>query len=251
MNSKGQLTIFIILGIALLIVLVVLFSDRNFVSIFIPKTPVGQIEDCMLDSLGEGVEIIGKQGGSISPENYYLYKDDKIEYICYAEENYEGCVNQKPLLRESVEKELEEYVRPKIVECVKEVESITEGMSYKDPEVDVDVVLGDVILDVKLDLKIENGENTEFYKNIKIDVNSKLYEFVIVAMRLVNIEAEYGDAHVDGYMFQDKNLKVEKIKQGDGSTLYILNNRNKEEKFQFAVRSHVVPPGKIEIEKFR
>jgi hypothetical protein len=43
------------------------------------------------------------------------------------------------------------------------------------------------------------------------------------------------------------SLKVEKKKQGEGSTVYILTDRDTDEKFYFAVRSLAIPPGFIEI----
>ena len=39
------------------------------------------------------------------------------------------------------------------------------------------------------------------------------------------------------------DLNVEKKKQSDGSTIYILTDRNNENKFQFASRSVAWPPG--------
>ena len=39
------------------------------------------------------------------------------------------------------------------------------------------------------------------------------------------------------------DLKVEKNKQTDGSTIYILTERDTENKFQFASRSVAWPPG--------
>ena len=38
-------------------------------------------------------------------------------------------------------------------------------------------------------------------------------------------------------------VKVEKYKQEDGTTVYILTDRNTNDKFQFAVRSLAWPPG--------
>ena len=37
--------------------------------------------------------------------------------------------------------------------------------------------------------------------------------------------------------------KVEKLKQGDGTTIYKVSDRKTQESFNFAVRSLVFPPG--------
>jgi hypothetical protein len=39
------------------------------------------------------------------------------------------------------------------------------------------------------------------------------------------------------------NLKIEKKLQLDGTTIYIITDRDTEEVFQFASRSVVLPPG--------
>jgi len=44
-------------------------------------------------------------------------------------------------------------------------------------------------------------------------------------------------------MFLYPNLKVQKLKQGDGTKVYIIEDRNTKEKLQFATRSLVWPPG--------
>ena len=36
---------------------------------------------------------------------------------------------------------------------------------------------------------------------------------------------------------------IEKIKRGDGTTIYIIKNKESKTKFQFASRSFVWPPG--------
>ena len=104
-NKKGQLTIFIILGLLILIVLILLFMrTEDLKSFFLGKSPVEQIKDCADESLRKGIEIVSKQGGAINPENYYLYEGNKLDYICFTEQSFQRCVMQKPLLKSSIEK---------------------------------------------------------------------------------------------------------------------------------------------------
>ena len=37
----------------------------------------------------EIIKKISLQGGSINPEHYYLYQDNKIEYLCYTNQYYQ------------------------------------------------------------------------------------------------------------------------------------------------------------------
>ena len=109
-NKKSQVSIFIIISLIILVILILLFINRKqFDTIFDSSPGIEQFKDCVETSLSEGVMIIETQGGSINPENYYLYNGTKVEYLCYTEENYAGCVMQKPLLKQDIESELREF----------------------------------------------------------------------------------------------------------------------------------------------
>jgi len=53
----------------------------------------------------------------------------------------------------------------------------------------------------------------------------------------------FGDAETTTYMNYYRDLKVEKKKKTDGTTVYIITDRNDGNKFQFASRSIAWPPG--------
>jgi len=74
-------------------------------------------------------------------------------------------------------------------------------------------------------------------------VNNNIYELSAIAESILNSEADYGDVEVTVYMDYYTDLKVEKQKQSEGTTIYILTDRNTGDKFQFASRSIVWPPG--------
>ena len=65
----------------------------------------------------------------------------------------------------------------------------------------------------------------------------------MIASSISNWEAKYGDSETMNYMIYYPNLKVEKKKQGDGTTIYIITDKESEDKFMFASRSLVLPAG--------
>lgn len=243
--KKGQVTIFVILALLIVIVLLFLFRGKitNIVS---EKPPIVQIQDCVAESVEEAVGILALQGGEIEPEFYFSYQGNKLSYLCYTEEYLQTCVMQKPLLVSSIEKEIENYAKPRVKECMKLVKRNLEKDGYEvrldNVDVGVEMVLGGIKTDVKSDLAISKG-TTQTYKSIKTSVNSNLYEMLMIATSILNWEAVYGDANSMSYMIYYPSIKVEKKKQGDGTTVYILTDRKTEEKFMFAVRSFVNPPG--------
>ena len=250
-SKRGQVTIFIIIALIIVFILIIVFLGNNdFRSAFISKTPVEEVENCIQSSIVEGVEIIGKQGGTITPENYFMYKGNKIEYACYTEESFKACIVQKPILKNTVEQELKEFSDQRIKECL---DSLKEGLerkgyevSMKEPNVSIELVPNNILVNMDIDLSITR-DGTENFKSIRAAIDSNIYNSVLIASSIVNWETRYGDSETLNYMLYYPSLKVEKKKQGDGTTVYILTDRDTNEKFYFATRSYVIPPGGFEI----
>src|SRR3989344_9604658 len=77
-QKRSQITLFIILGIALLAVIFLLFfRNTNFADFILGKNPVEQVESCMHEALTQGISLVEAQGGSVTPSLYYLYQDQK------------------------------------------------------------------------------------------------------------------------------------------------------------------------------
>jgi len=241
-NKRGQITIFIILGLLILIVLFFLFRG-NF-QIIESKTPILRIEDCVEQGLE--IEQLNEQGGSFNPEFYYLYKGDKIQYLCYTDEYYKTCVMQKPLLKQEIEKEINSKINPILSNCVDSVKSDLEKEGYSvrlgNLNSDIKIIPENIVIEISDVLETEKNGKTN-YENLKINIPSKLYEMTMIASSISNWEAHYGDSETMNYMIYYPNIKVEKKKQGEGTTIYILTNRLTLDKFQFASRSLVIPPG--------
>ncbi|MEK6859840.1 MAG: hypothetical protein AABX54_03425 [Nanoarchaeota archaeon] len=247
-NKAGQITVFIILAVMIVVVLILLFRDKAGISFIItkPESPADKISKCVKDVAGEGLVLIKNQGGYLAPENSYLYLGNKVGYLCYAEEYYMQCVMQKPMLKTDIEKELKTYLDPKIKDCIDSVKGSLENQNYavdyKNPETSIKLAPSSIIIDINLDLKISKDTTTS-YKNIKVDISSKLYEFAMTAMSIANWEARYGDSETMSYMFYYPTLKVEKKARDEGTRIYILTDRESGENFMFAVRSYAIPSG--------
>jgi len=246
-NKKAQVAVFVILALMIIIILIFLFVGKDRIKEMASgKTPVEQIRDCAREYTEEVVDKLSVQGGSLNPENYYLYQGNKIEYLCYTEEYYQRCVMQKPLLKQSIEKEITDYISPKIKECMNSVKQNLEKKGYSVKlnkiNIQVDLIPKSILIDIQSDLAITK-DKTEIYKSIKTDVSSELYNLVMVALNILNWEARYGDSETMNYMLYYPSLKVEKKKQSDGTTIYILTDRVSLDRFMFASRSMALPAG--------
>jgi len=250
-NKKGQVTIFII--VALLIVAI-----GALVYILSPglRSAIGQesnnpyeyLRTCIEEDAKNNIEIISSQGGSLNPEHYYLYEDSNIEYLCYTNQDYDTCIIQQPLLAQHIQSEIKNSIEGLVSQCFSAMSESFENKGY-----DVGLNQGDInvkLMPNQIDILFENYEFTttkgevERYDSFKVDIkDNNLYELVSIARSILDWEATYGDAETTAYMNYYHDLKAEKKKQEDGTTIYILTNRDTENKFQFASRSGVWPSG--------
>ena len=248
-SKRSQVTIFIIIGILIILmgVLVYMFYPEIKTTI-IPesKNPTSFIQSCIEKDIEDVVDKLSSQGGYLEPVNYFLYQDSKIGYLCYTNEYYETCVMQQPLLKKYIEDEIRDAINDKVDACF---DSLVQ--SYEEDNYQVNLQKGDIIvellpkrivvtLDSSLSLTKESSEN---YEKFVVILNNNLYELVSIANSILEWEATYGDAETTLYMDYYHDLKVEKMQQSDGTTIYILTDRNNQNKFQFASRSVAWPPG--------
>jgi hypothetical protein len=246
MRNKAQVTIFIILGLLIVIIISLLVLNWDKVNLRVSKQPpIEKLKDCYNQNLNLGKEIIISQGGTLKPTHSYLYKGSNVEYLCYTSEYYKTCIMQKPFLIQDIKEELKDYVEPKIKDCfgVFRDEMKSEGyeVSMENPELTLEIIPGAISTEIKSNLKLTKGD-TQVYESINTKEESNLYEMLGVASSILNWEARYGDAEITTYMTYYPNLRVEKKVQGEGTTIYIITDKKTEEVFQFASRSLVVPP---------
>lgn len=247
-SKRSQLTVFIILALLIVILLLIYFLGRDKMAvIFKSESPYNQIDKCIKDSASDAIGTLENQGWTINPQNYYLYQGNKVDYMCYTNEYYKKCVMQKPLLKQDIEKEIKDFIEPRVEGCLNSIKQSYENKGYsftfKKPKTNVQILPGDVLISLENADLVVTKESTESYKNIKVDVSSNLYDFTMTASSIANWETTYGESETLNYMLVYPELKVEKKIRSDGTKIYILTNRESLEKFMFAIRSIPFPAG--------
>ncbi|MEK6840954.1 MAG: hypothetical protein AABX79_03295 [Nanoarchaeota archaeon] len=246
----GQVTIFIIIAIIIIgIVLAIYFlvPKAETGAVFDAKNPAGFMQTCLQDQIESTVKTLSLNGGSIDPEQYLLYENSKVEYLCYTSEYYKTCSVQRPLLKQHIETEIKEDISDEVANCFSTLQENYKGEGYT-----TDMQTGKTVVELlpkrivvrfeNYTLRVSKGE-TARYDSFNVILNNNLYELTSIANSIIDWESNYGDAETTVYMTYYKDLKVEKKKQQDGTTIYILTDRNNDDKFQFASRSVAFPPG--------
>ncbi len=248
-NRKGQVTLFIIVAVVIvaIAVLVYVFFPQVFSSALGgEQDPKAFIQICIKDEIKSNVELVSAQGGSLEPEFYFTYNDVKIEYLCYTNENYNLCVVQQPLLKNHVESEIANGIKEEVKNCFSELKTSLERsgqtVAIKEGEISVELLPERVISNFNYIVTI-GGTDTKRYENFSVILNNNLYELVGISKSLVEREVTYGDVDPRIYMAYYPDLRVEKNLRDDGTKIYTLTDRKTGNRFQFASRSLVFPPG--------
>lgn len=248
-NKKGQVTIFIILAIVIVVLGILFYA-------FFPEikttfgletdNPNAFLKTCLEGDILKTVEKVSFQGGSLNPELSYSYFGNEVEYLCYTNQYYEKCVMQQPMLKEHVESEIKSGIQEQVASCLNDLKKSFESQGYdvsmKQGDFNIELLPQRIMLTSETSLSLKKQE-TKTYNSLSISVNNNLYELTSIALSMLNWEARYGDAEITTYMNYYPTLKVEKFKQSEGTTIYVLTERATGNKFQFASRSIVWPPG--------
>jgi hypothetical protein len=248
-NKRGQLSIFIIIGIIIVVfgILIYMFypgikSNLGFDS----QNPSGFLQNCLEKEIEKSVKTLSLMGGSINPEHYIIYNNEKIEYLCYTKEYYKTCIMQQPMLKTHIENEIKKDINSKAEQCFEDLKFSYEKEGYKinskTKDFDVELLPKRIVIHFNNSITLEK-ENSKKYDSFEVVLNNNLYELVSITNSILNWETNYGDSETTSYMNYYHDLKVEKKKQSEGSTIYILTDRNNKNKFQFASRSIAWPPG--------
>lgn len=244
-SKKGQLTLFIIIALVILGAMMFFLYPRIKI-LFVPKTAVSIVDECISESLNEALELVSKQGGSIEPTLFMAYQGNNVEYLCYTNDNFKTCVMQQPLLKQHIEREIKDYIEPRAMACI---DNLKEEMTARGYAVtseykgtSVEIVPNRVNVNIVANVILKK-EGTETFNRFSTKRASKMYDLVMLSTSILNFEAHYGDAETTTYMIYYPTIMVEKLKQGDGSKIYNLIDVNTQEKFTFATRSLVFPGG--------
>jgi len=249
MNNRGQVTIFIIIGIVIIVagVLIYMFYPQIQAGLGLAEiNPEAFIQNCLEEEIKSNVEKISLQGGSLNPENYIMYDNDKLEYLCYSSEYYKTCVVQQPMLKQHVESEIKNGIKEEINVCFNSMQENFQKRGYnvnvRRGAESVELLPKRVVVNFDYSVTLTKGDTTT-YDSFDVVLNNNLFELISIANSIIEWEATYGDAETTTYMNYYHDLSVEKPYKEQDGTIYIITDRNNGNKFQFASRSIIWPPG--------
>jgi len=242
MNKRGQVTIFVIIGIVIVAALLVFFLwvEPTYIS---NRTGRLGFEGCVGDAVEDSIERLGINAGYVDPDFTFMYRGQDIAYLCYTSEYHKTCTIQKPFLKQHFENEMSDFLRERISVCYDSSvdELLAQGYDVTSGDVEYDILAEPGVVRVEIEAPTTVG--SQRFTRFNVETNTPLYEMLMIATSLLQYETKYGDSDVSEMMLFYPEYIIDKLKQSDGTTIYIIESKDFGTKFQFASRSVAWPPG--------
>ena len=259
MQKRGQVTIFIIIGILLVAAVALFFLFQKGVKILgitggtKEVTPTPFLQTCLEDKILESVEILSYRGGSIDPvlkKRFKFENEDSyynISYLCYTSGYYESCLNQQPMLIQHIKGEITNYISQEVEMCLSElVLNLEEDGYVVDAQYggfDIELAPGEVTTKIDAVITSTKSEETSTQEDFEISVPSKFYDLAIVAQEIVSQEARFCNFEYLGFMLTYPEFEIDYFRTQDSSIIYTIKGADTPDLFRFAIRGCVIPPG--------
>lgn len=244
MEKRGQVTIFIIVGIVIVAAILVFFlwAQPTYLS-----EGAGELnfEKCVEDAVEQEIAKLEVRAGFAEPEFTYTYGGEEIAYLCYTAEYYDTCTVQVPFLKNNFEAELGASIRDDIDECYGNSLNELRGQGYSVEQGDVSYEVLIEPSNVRVEIEAPTVVGSASFARFNVEINSPLYDMLMIATSILQFETKYGDSDVSSIMLYYPDLIINKLKQSDGTTIYIMKHKIFGNKFQFASRSLVFPAGYV------
>ncbi len=256
-SKRSQATIFIIAGLIVIGVIALFFIFKGGIPGKIggkeEASPEKFLFSCINDKVKDAVDLLLSQGGHISPVIYktFMFEDEgyytNISYLCYTRNYYVSCINQEPMLIQHIKEEIKDYINEDVENCFSELKLSLEKQGYEVTSeyngFEVELMPRRVSINIDGKITLTKTEETSSKENFEIAIPTRLYDLARVVQEITSQEGEYCNFEHLGYMLLNPEFNIDKFRTSDLSTIYTVQHKDSEEKFRFAVRSCVIPPG--------
>ena len=250
-NKRGQMTIWIIVAIAILVFIILLFIFQRKLNVpvieKVEEDPKGFISNCVKKYVQESIDIMLPQGGFIKPEHTKMYNGLNVSYLCYNAGNYNPCINEHPLLINEIKEEMKNYIIPRVGQCFEdykiEIEKREGQVSLGAMNLDIELAPDRIFVSIDKDVNLRIKEQSYNYNEFDIVIINPIYDLSRLAMEIASQEAKYCYFEYAGYMILYPEFKIKRDVLSDSTEIYTLQDKKSRKEMNIAVRSCAIPPG--------
>ena len=249
--KKAQMIIFVVVGILIVSVIAIYFLLRSDVLSNLGGSGEfdqnGFLDSCMKDKIREGIDLILTNGGYTNSTFYVIHDYENIAYLCHTPYFYTACVNQEPVLMSHIEDEIKDYIDDDVEICWNK---LTAELGDKGYVVDatyngfeVNLFPKKVLVNVNANLVLTKTEETKKIENFEIIVYTELHDLATIVWGIIESESRFCYFDYQGFSLIYPRFYVDQFSRGDLTTIYSVSDKKTQEKFKFAIRGCVIPPG--------
>jgi hypothetical protein len=251
LEKRGQVTIFIIIGILIVTIIALFFIARSGV---IPslgqKTETNSntfLTTCIESRVKDGINKLLSDGGSIQSTLNLNFGGTDIAYLCYTQNNYEPCANQQPALLNHLESEMKNYISDEIDTCFKQLQTNFEkqgntvALDYNKGDFNVNILPGEILIHANSKLTLTKSGESTTQNNFDLTLPTKLYELSNVVKEAVEKEMTTCNFDYRAYQLLYPQFQINQSIMKDSSKVYQIESKDYTEIFTFATRGCVTP----------
>jgi hypothetical protein len=249
-NKRGQISIFVIVGLILVAAVIIIFVVFRSPDVTLRQdfdNPESFIDKCVRDEVRATIDIMIPQGGFVAPSDTVVFNDIQVPYLCKNINYYDPCITQYPLYITSLQEELETQVKSKVESCFVTLEAELEDRNYvvSGGEIGIDVTLKPRFVEVVVDrdFTLTRNDATRTFESFEVVVNSRLYDIAVIANEISSQEARFCYFEYVGYNVLYNDFDVRKAVLSDSTKVYTIKDKKTEEEMNIAVRGCAIPAG--------
>jgi hypothetical protein len=249
--KRGQVTIFIIIGIliAAAIIVVFFYSNRIGFTSSPADNPEAYLKNCIMASIKQSEVLLLKSNGypQFNSNNFVLYNSEKIPYMCTVSQFYTACIPQEPAFFNYARKLLENKVALDAEGCTSALITDLKSKNFEvtqDPGQTNLTIQKDAIY-VKLSKKIyaSRAEDSLGISGVDISYGTNLYGMLKLEQTIINSESTLCTFQSMEWMKIDPSIIISKTMTSDQTKIYTLKDRLTDRQIKFAIKTCVLPAG--------
>ena len=258
-NNRGQITLYVIVGVLLVAAIILLFLLFRG-DIIEPVSPADLatnefISQCVNEHVKDAVEIMLPNGGyiDITSKVKKMYRGANVTFLCYTINNYQKCINQDPMYIRSLENEITEFIAPEVAECFNSLSKDLKDNGYDSErkgymEIKTKFFPGQIRVDIIQKFEMSGKGKAQEFEGFEVKTGSYLYDLASVAQKAVNGEALKCDFDYVRHMLLYPEFDITKDANSNDPEfedikIYTIKHKKTEEEIVFAIRSCALPPG--------
>ena len=233
MDKRGQVTLFMIIAMIILVFGVIYFyfggqliKEKAEIekSIKIPLVSL-QVktftESCLRKILDDGIILVSKQGGYYNPPFLSTtYLGNKVAYFYHSQQNLAPSIGK-------IKSEISKYVYDNLNQCLEDFKSFKEQglkIEWEIKNISIEIIEGAIVLKALLPIKIVIDDAENYISDFRVTINKKLKTFYDIANDLVKSQEQEPNSVLIGKLIDLgllNNITYDIVTQGN-DVIYVL-----------------------------